>query len=126
MRESLPDPRGLPAQRLPAQREEGARFLAGMLDDWYPNTRATVINALIAVSDKSALDQLRAAGVHDPLERLRKQASDAARTIAAATEKETTTDELSAQIKGLQDELGRLRDEVAEVKKKVPEPQQHE
>jgi HEAT repeat protein len=107
--------------RLPAEKAAAAKFLLDQLDDWYPNTRSTVMTALVNVSDKSAVDPLKAASVHDPLERLRRQAGDAARTIEAQTEKKVTTDDLSAQLKALQDEVNRVRDELAEVRKKVPE-----
>jgi aminopeptidase N len=108
--------------RLPAEKAAAARFLLAQLDDWYPNTRSAVMAALVNVSDKSAVDPLKAAGVHDPLERLRKQAGEAARTIETQTEKKVTTDDLSVQLKALQDELTRVKDELADVRQRVPEP----
>jgi aminopeptidase N len=112
------------ARRLKARtdKDDAAKFLAGMLDDWNPGTRSAVVRALLALGDKSAVGQLHAMGVHDPREDLHQQAGDAAAQLAAQTDQQVTTEQLQAQLKALQDELARVKGELGEVEQRVPQP----
>ncbi len=100
---------------------KAADFLLPMLDDWYVNTRSTVIGAVQNIGDLRAIDQLRRMSTQDPVERIRNQAKGAASNIAARVDPQTSLDELKAQMKAMQDEIEALKKGYGEVKEKQAE-----
>ena len=104
-----------------AVRQEAARFLAGMLDDWYTNTRTNVIGALDTLKHKDALAALRQVASHDRVERVRRRATEAAASIESYQPDELKLEELAGELSSVKDELARLKEELAELQRKLPE-----
>jgi len=105
----------------PQKRKAAADYLVGMLDDYYVNTRSTLIGALVELGEKSAVERLRLLAQQDPVQRIRNQAKGAADKLAAYSEPGANLDEMKQQIKALQEQVEILNKAVGELKKEQPE-----
>ena len=102
-------------------RERAAEHLAGLLDDWYVKTRATVIGALQTLGEPGSADALRQVASSDPVESIRSRASRAATAIEAKRVEVADKEELQIKIQTLSEQIDELRKDLRALQARVPQ-----
>jgi len=97
-------------------RKQAALHLAGMLDDWWLQTRSSLVDALGELGEDCVLDDLRRIADHDPVEYIRRDAKNAADRIEGGGDHQETgpdVGELEKRLGDLEKEIDRIKREQA-------------